>query len=65
MFLKEKYTALAVLVLGILGSVWILFYAWLSRYRFYDWWRWKRRAWIRIGLYWLILCAAKYMIYKG
>jgi len=61
---SEKYTFLAILVLGIFGGFTIFLSTKINRYRCPDWWNWKRRVVKKIMVYWAILIALK-IILKG
>jgi hypothetical protein len=63
-FVSEKYTFLAILILGIFGSFAIFLSTKMNRYRFPDWWNWKRRVAKNIITFWVILIALK-IILKG
>lgn len=63
-FVSEKYTFLAILILGIFGSFAIFLSTKMNRYRFPDWWNWKRRGVKNIITFWVILIALK-IILKG
>lgn len=58
----EKYTVLAILVLGIFGSFAIFLSTKINRYRFPDWWNWKGKVVKKIIVYWLILIAIKLIL---
>lgn len=61
-FANKKYTFLAILVLGCLGSLIVLWNTKRNRFRFIDWWNWKKRAIKNIVIYWLILIAIKLLL---
>lgn len=63
-FLSEKYTFLAILILGIFGSFAIFLSTKMNRYRCPDWWNWKRRVAKNIITFWVILIALKILL-KG
>jgi len=63
-FVSEKYTFLAILILGIFGSFAIFLSTKMNRFRFPDWWNWKRRVVKNIITFWVILIALK-IILKG
>jgi hypothetical protein len=63
-FVSENYTFLAILILGIFGSFAIFLSTKMNRYRFPDWWNWKRRVVKNIIAFWVILIALK-IILKG
>jgi hypothetical protein len=52
------------LILGIFGSFAIFLSTKMNRYRFPDWWNWKRRVAKNIITFWVILIALK-IILKG
>ncbi|MCF0241821.1 MAG: hypothetical protein HUK25_04240 [Treponema sp.] len=61
-FLQVHYTWLGFVVLILVGGGLIFFTSWLSRYSFFDWWRWKSRAVRRLIIYVITLCVAKLIL---
>lgn len=58
-YLNWHLTPLGIMLLSLLGSILIYIYESVCRYRNYDYWLWRKRAFIHIVLYCLSLVLLK------
>jgi len=61
-YLSWHYTWVSVIVLGLVGTVLILIFCSIFRWNYYDPWNWKKRAGIRIVMFWITLSVARLLL---